>query len=198
MLKTFRKFKSETYVNLYYRKLLKVNLSKQETDMLDKIEESSSLAEIMYLRNLVMERQINSNLYLAPKADQFDKSSRASPRPGRQDLIRGPLLGQAPARRSRRVVADGDVQRDQRHHLGQQQARHQPRQAQREDPRARRQVLLFARHRLGGQNAQTALRLPLLRQLHQKAIRDKVQRFCLRDGFLAVGPRAAPHEQVQF
>ena len=79
MLKKYRQYKYQTYIDTYSRKLLQVGLTRQELDMLEKIEEASSLAEIMYLRNLVLERQMISNLYMAPRIHTgeqfFDRSS---------------------------------------------------------------------------------------------------------------------------
>ena len=74
MLKRFRRFKSQWYLELYSKKLLSLSLDREELQILEKIEDSASLPEIIYLRNLVIERQKVSSMFLARKAGPFDKS----------------------------------------------------------------------------------------------------------------------------
>lgn len=79
LLKKYREYKKSAYMDLYSRKLLQVGLSREDLNTLEKIEESSTLAEIMYLRNLVIERQMLSNMITGPRSSGgepfFDKSN---------------------------------------------------------------------------------------------------------------------------
>lgn len=72
-LNKFRQFKYSTYIELYSRKLLNLSLSKQDLVLLNKIEVSTSLPEIFYLRNLVIEKQIISNNYVANRKTEHEQ-----------------------------------------------------------------------------------------------------------------------------
>jgi hypothetical protein len=72
-LRKYRDYKYALYFDLYSRKVLNLNLNKQEQDTLRKIEESSSLTEIMRARNSVMERQMINNMYISNKINTTDQ-----------------------------------------------------------------------------------------------------------------------------
>jgi hypothetical protein len=70
LLKNFKTYKYETYMELYKNKLLGFKLSRYDVETLEKIEEFTSLTEIMYLRNLVMEKlMVNKVLVPMRKTD---------------------------------------------------------------------------------------------------------------------------------
>lgn len=70
MFQKGKEFRYRSYTDLYSKKIIGVALTKNEKDFLEKIEDKSSLAELMYLRKVAIERQIIRNNYSTGKSSE--------------------------------------------------------------------------------------------------------------------------------